>query len=141
MADDVGLGDVSFHALNVQHKEPFVKTPAIDALAAQGLWFTDGQAQDSNNLMPLLTANGEFRQRKYFINQAGSKQELMLRKMPWKLIIQSNFKRTTFEPKSLYNLKDDPHENNDLLINPEFKEVADRMFKDYMDILESGRPT
>ncbi|WP_442505231.1 sulfatase family protein [Novipirellula sp. SH528] len=106
-----------------------------------GTSIPDGQAQDSNNLLPLLTANGEFRQRDYFINQAGSKQELMLRKMPWKLIIQSNFKRTAFEPKSLYNLKDDPHEDNDLLKNPEFKEVADRMFKDYMDIVESGRPT
>lgn len=42
MADDIGLGDVSFHARHVQQKEPLVETPAIDALAAESFWFTDG---------------------------------------------------------------------------------------------------
>ncbi len=141
MADDVGLGDVSFHARNVQHKEPFVETPTIDALAAQGLWFTDGQAQDSNNLLPLFTGTGEFQQREYFINQAGAHQELMMRKMPWKLIIQSDFKRTKFDPLALYNLKDDPHEDTNLVKNTEFKEIVDGLFHDYLDIVESKRPT
>jgi hypothetical protein len=41
LADDLGLGDVSFYARNIQKKEPMFETPAIDALASQGLWFTD----------------------------------------------------------------------------------------------------
>ncbi|EMI52011.1 sulfatase family protein [Rhodopirellula sallentina] len=100
-----------------------------------------GQAQDSNNLLPLLTGNGNFEKREYFINQAGANQELMLRRMPWKLIIQSNFKRTVFEPKSLYHLEDDPHEDKNLISNPEFKTIVEQMFQEYMDIVESGRPT
>ena len=100
-----------------------------------------GQALDSNSLMPLFTGNGSFEKREFFINQAGANQELMLRKMPWKLIIQSDFKRSKFEPKSLYNLQGDPGEKKNLIDNPEFKAVVDRMFGEYMDIVESGRPT
>lgn len=100
-----------------------------------------GQAQDSNNLLPLLTGVGEFQPREYFINQAGAKQELILRKMPWKIIIQSNFRRTKHEPLSLYNLQDDPEEKRNLIKNPEFKETVDRMYKEYMDIVQSGQPT
>ena len=44
LADDVGLGDVSFHARNITKTAPFVETPNIDALAEQGLWFTDGHS-------------------------------------------------------------------------------------------------
>ena len=109
--------------------------------ALVGTDIPDGQAQDSNNLLPLFTGEGEFQRREYFINQAGSHQELMLRKMPWKLIIQSDFKRTKFEPLALYNLKDDPHEDMNLLKNPEFKAVADGLFQNYLDIVGSGRPT
>ncbi|MEO0793858.1 MAG: arylsulfatase [Verrucomicrobiota bacterium] len=100
-----------------------------------------GQALDSNNLMPLFLGDDAFAQRDYFINQAGAKQELMLRRSPWKLIIQSNFKRTQFEPKALYNLDADPKEKKNLLDNPEYKELAKKMFDEYMDIVESGRPT
>lgn len=100
-----------------------------------------GQAMDSLNLLPLLTGEGTFQSREYFINQAGSKQELMIRKMPWKLIIQSNFKRTKFEPLSLYNLKDDPHEDNNLVYDPGFKSVVDNMFEQYMDVVQSGQAT
>jgi arylsulfatase A-like enzyme len=106
-----------------------------------GTEIPQGQAQDSNNLLPLLTGKGGFQQREFFINQAGSKQELMLRKMPWKLIIQSNFKRTSFEPLALYHLEDDPHEDHNQFSNPEFKPVVDRMFKEYMDIAKTGQPT
>jgi arylsulfatase A-like enzyme len=44
LADDLGLGDVSFHAREIQKQKPVVATPNIDALAAQGLWFTDGHS-------------------------------------------------------------------------------------------------
>ena len=44
MADDLGLGDVSFHVRSIQKKQPLVETPTIDALAAKSLWFTDGHS-------------------------------------------------------------------------------------------------
>ncbi|VGO11912.1 Arylsulfatase [Pontiella desulfatans] len=109
--------------------------------ALVGTTIPKGQAQDSNNLLPLLTGKGRFVQRDFFVNQAGANQELMYRKMPWKLIIQSNFKRTQYEPKALYNLKDDPGEKKDLIKNPEYKKLVETMFKEYMDILQSGQPT
>ncbi|PAY16884.1 sulfatase [Rhodopirellula sp. SM50] len=44
MADDLGLGDVSFHVRSIQKREPLVETPTLDALAARSLWFTDGHS-------------------------------------------------------------------------------------------------
>ena len=109
--------------------------------ALVGTTIPAGQAKDSLNLLPLLTGEGSFQPREYFVNQAGSKQELMIREGAWKLVIQSNFKRTQFEPIALYNLKNDPHESSNQLEASEFKEVASRMFDKYMDIVKSGRPT
>ncbi|MDF7825175.1 arylsulfatase [Pontiellaceae bacterium B12227] len=109
--------------------------------ALVGTEIPKGQAQDSNNLLPLLTGKGTFVQRDYFVNQAGANHELIYRKMPWKLIIQSTFKRTKYEPKLLYNLQEDPGETKNLIKNPEYKKVVDKMFKEYMDLIESGRPT
>lgn len=100
-----------------------------------------GQAQDSNNLLPLLTGKGKFLARDYFLNQAGAHQELMYRTSPWKLVIQSDFKRTKFVPKALYNLEKDAHEDHNQINNPEFKQLSEKMFKEYMEIMQSGRPT
>ncbi|MGC6455266.1 MAG: sulfatase family protein [Coraliomargaritaceae bacterium] len=100
-----------------------------------------GQALDSNNLMPLFSGKGTFRKREYWVNQAGPKQEVMFRKMPWKLIIQSNFKRTSYEPKALYNLESDPKEKHDQIHNPEFQQLVKQMFEEYLSIIQSGRPT
>ena len=44
MADDLGLGDISFHVRSIQNKVPVVETPAIDELASHSLWFTDGHS-------------------------------------------------------------------------------------------------
>ncbi|MBK1877663.1 arylsulfatase [Pelagicoccus mobilis] len=109
--------------------------------ALVGTDIPEGQAQDSLNLMPLLLGKGTFQGREYLINQAGAKQEVMLRKAPWKIIIQSNNKRTKFEPMALYNLESDPGEKKNQIKNPEFKEVAERMFSEYMSIIESKLPT
>ena len=61
--------------------------------------------------------------------------------MPWKLIIQSNNKRTKFEPKGLYNLQDDPAEKQNRIESPEGKSLTDSMLKEYLEIVDSGRPT
>ena len=96
---------------------------------------------DSNNLLPLLTGEGTFRQREVFVQQAGSKHEVMIRKMPWKLIIQSNPKRTIFEPKALFNLKDDLHEDTNLIGQSQYKSTAEILLTEYLEIAESGHPT
>lgn len=47
MADDLGLGDVSYYNEELQKKAAVVKTPAMDALAKEGLWFTDAHSATS----------------------------------------------------------------------------------------------
>ncbi|ADE53452.1 sulfatase family protein [Coraliomargarita akajimensis] len=100
-----------------------------------------GQAKDSNNLLPLLLGEQRFEQRDYFVNQAGSKQELMYRKDGWKLIIQSTFKRTKYDPLALYNLNNDPKETKNLIKNPEYQQLVKKMHAEYLEIIESGVAT
>ena len=47
MADDIGLGDVSHHVRTFMNREPIFETPAIDSLARDGMWFTDGHSATS----------------------------------------------------------------------------------------------
>lgn len=100
-----------------------------------------GQAQDSLNLLPLLIGEGQFQPREYFANQAGANNELMFRRSPWKLIIQSDFNRTSYEPMALYNLEEDPRETRNRIEDPEFAQKTQEMFAEYMDIVQSGIPT
>lgn len=109
--------------------------------ALVGTKIPDGEALDSHNLLPLLTDKGSFERREFFVQQAGANHELMFRKMPWKLIIQSNNKRTKFDPIGLYNLKKDPGEEYNLILNSDFKARADNMLKEYLEIIESRHPT
>lgn len=109
--------------------------------ALVGTKLPKGQAQDSNNILPLLTGVGTFQPRDYFVNQAGANHELIYRSMPWKYIIKSTFKRTKYDPMALYNLEDDPGEKKNLINNPEYRQVAEKMHKEYMEIIESGIPT
>ena len=44
MADDIGSGDISYFTEKYLHKQPVLKTPNIDALAQQGMWFSDGHS-------------------------------------------------------------------------------------------------
>lgn len=47
MADDVGLGDISYHVRRFMKLKPVFETPALDALAERGMWFTDGHSATS----------------------------------------------------------------------------------------------
>ncbi len=109
--------------------------------ALVGTELPKGQAQDSHNLLPLLTGEGEFQSRPYWVNQAGAHSEVMLRKMPWKLIIQTNPKRTEFKPTHLYRLETDPYEKTNLINSPEHADVVKQLHAQYLDILKSRRPT
>lgn len=109
--------------------------------ALVGAELPDGQALDSNNLLPLFLGEDGFLQRDFFVNQAGAKHELIYRKDPWKYLIKSDFKRTKYEPLALYNLNADPQEKRNLFNNPEYKERVKQMHHEYMDIIESDRAT
>ena len=47
LADDLGLGDISFYVQTIQNKTPIVETPTLDSLASNSLWFTDGHSATS----------------------------------------------------------------------------------------------
>lgn len=139
-----------FFAVWKDHIQPGVTDqPAInqDMLATfaalVGSHVPRGQTQDSNNLLPLLTGEGTFKQRDYIVQQAGSKKELMYRKWPWKLIIQSNRNLTTFDPIALYNLRDNPFEQRDgnSVSDPPHKSRVDEMLREYLEILRSRQRT
>ena len=44
MADDIGVGDISFYKTQFLQQAPVVKTPNLDRLAENGIWFTDGHS-------------------------------------------------------------------------------------------------
>jgi arylsulfatase A-like enzyme len=101
------------------------------------------QAMDSNNLMPLLTGSPGYKPRESLLLQAGSKNELIYRKGPWKLIIQSDHNLTKFEPKALFNLEKTPKElpKDNQIGNPECKSLIDQLLNEYLEIRRSGQRT
>jgi arylsulfatase A len=92
------------------------------------------------NILPALLGK-PYRERELLMQQAGSKNELMLRQGDWKLVIQSNNKVTQRDVIGLYNLKADPQEKNNLVNEPEQQARTDAMNKLYWEIRESGRRT
>ncbi|MHC4232934.1 MAG: sulfatase-like hydrolase/transferase, partial [Planctomycetota bacterium] len=44
MADDLGPGDVAYYANTFAKKRPLYPTPTMDALAKEGIWFTDAHS-------------------------------------------------------------------------------------------------
>ncbi|MEJ6562041.1 MAG: sulfatase-like hydrolase/transferase [Akkermansiaceae bacterium] len=122
--------------------EPAINQDMLATFAALlGIEIPADQAQDSLNLLPLLTGEGTFKQRPWMVQQAGSKKEIIYRKAPWKLIIQSNHKRDSFVPKALFNLEKDSAEKGNLLKNPAQKARVDAMLKEYLGILNSKERT
>ncbi|VGO17773.1 Arylsulfatase [Pontiella desulfatans] len=47
LADDIGSGDISFYRERFMKMEPVLETPNIDALAENGMWFTDAHSSTS----------------------------------------------------------------------------------------------
>ncbi|MEQ8211357.1 MAG: arylsulfatase [Lacipirellulaceae bacterium] len=111
--------------------------------ALVGTHIPEGQAMDSNNLLPLLTGEGTFRQRDYFIQQAGSKKEVMFRRWPWKLILQSNHTLSKFEPIALYNLAENPQERTaeNFVESAEHQLLVEKLKSDYLRVFKSRERT
>ena len=114
----------------------------IATLAALvGTKLTNNQALDSNNLLPLFTGKGLFKERNIFLQQAGSQCEVMIRETPFKLIMQSDQKRTHFTPLKLFNLQNDPHEDADLLGMPDYQLIMQSLLSKYKNTVETECPT
>lgn len=100
----------------------------------------ENQAKDSWNLLPALVGQS-FEGRELMMQQAGSKNELMMREGDWKIIIKSNNKVTKKELVALYNLKTDPTEKRNLLKVHKHQERAQAMYQKYWEIRDSGQRT
>ncbi|MDZ8120425.1 sulfatase family protein [Pontiella agarivorans] len=139
---------VPFFALWPGHIQPGVSSEFIsntDMLATfaalVGTPVPKNEAQDSNNLLPLLTHRmDQFVQRDFIVLQAGANNEVIYRKDPWKLIIQSDHHCSFWKPKALYNLEENPTENHkkNLIKNPEYNDLVEKMKQEYLDIRTSG---
>ncbi len=132
------------HILPGVTNEPALNQDMVATFAALvGTQIPEDQAQDSNNLLPLLTGKGEFRQRNFIVQQAGSRKEVLYRSWPWKLIMQSDHKLSKFEPIALYNLQDNPQEKRkgDLLDDASQQERIKAMQREYVEIFRSRRRT
>ncbi len=123
-------------------KELVSNQDIIATLAALvGTKLMNNQALDSNNLLPLFTGKGLFEERNVFLQQAGSQCEVMIRETPYKLIMQSDQKRTHFTPTKLFNLQNDPHEDTDLLGVPNYQFIMQSLLSKYKNTVEKEYPT
>ena len=65
----------------------------------------------------------------------------MIRETPYKLIMQSDQKRTHFTPLKLFNLQNDPHEDADLLGMPDYQLIMQSLLSKYKNTVETECPT
>ncbi|BCX46210.1 hypothetical protein HAHE_01180 [Haloferula helveola] len=101
------------------------------------------QAMDSTNLLPLFLGDPSFRRPSELLLQAGSKNELIFRDGPWKLVIQTDRNLSKFEPMALFHLGKNPQEKEagNLVGDPAEKERVQSMLKRYLEIRRSKVPT
>ncbi|RME67233.1 MAG: hypothetical protein D6781_13625 [Verrucomicrobia bacterium] len=108
-----------------------------------GTRLTTQQAMDSWSFLPLLRGDDHFKPRQELLLQAGSRNELMFRQGPWKLIMQSDHKLTRFDPIALFNLDENPAEDEarNLIHDPAHAERVRAMRARYLAIRNSGERT
>ncbi len=124
--------------------EPVVVQDLLATFAAvAGNLLDKQQAPDSNNLLPLITGQSGFKPRDYLMLQAGSKNQVVFRQGDWKLIMQSNHKLTKFDPIALFNLKQNPFENEDdnFVEHNEYQSKISQMRTRYLKLRNSGVAT
>jgi hypothetical protein len=75
--------------------------------------------------------------------QAGSKHEVMFRRDGWKLILQSDHNVSKFEPIALFNLNENPleEEKRNVINDPAQAERVKKMRDTYIRIRTSGQRT
>jgi arylsulfatase A-like enzyme len=103
------------------------------------------KVKDSLNLIPLLTGKGTTEQHNILMHPSQNGPTYAIRKGDLKLIMQAPSKKnlTNLQPVALFTLKDNAQENEqeNLLKNPEYKSRADQLFKTYLEVRKTGRPT
>ena len=81
------------------NNELVVNTDLVATFAALvGKQLNSNQAMDSQNILPILIGEKQSKIRKRLLLQAGSNCEVIYRRDPWKLIIQSNWALDKWEP-------------------------------------------
>ncbi|WP_440876024.1 sulfatase family protein [Thalassotalea sp. PLHSN55] len=64
MADDLGIGDVSFYTRDLIKRQPLFETPTLDQLSREGLWFDDAHSTTalcSPTRYGMMTGNSTYR--------------------------------------------------------------------------------
>ncbi|MEO0793875.1 MAG: arylsulfatase [Verrucomicrobiota bacterium] len=104
-----------------------------------GHHLTEDQAKDSHSFLKLLKGDHSFQPRAELMHQAGSMNELMFRQGDWKLIMQSDHQLTKMDPVALFNLADNPieDESKNLINNPEYAAKVKAMKDHYVAVRES----
>jgi len=93
----------------------------------------EDQAVDSANLLPILLGDAKAKPRKQLMIQSGTSNEGAFREESWKLIIKFD-KEKNMAVTGLFNLENDPHEDENLIEEAKHKSRIDRMFETYKKI-------
>jgi arylsulfatase A-like enzyme len=110
------------------------------ALTGQNM--PDDQAMDSYNILPLLLDEPGAKGRETEFYQGGSGlKNYVFRQGDWKLIIEGDQQGNVYEPIALFNLEDNPfeEETGNMINDPEQQERIQTMetrYKDYRNTLE-----
>ena len=70
-----------------------------------GVALNEKQAMDSTSFLGALAGRADYQPRRELMQQAGSTCEVMLRQGKWKLILQSDWQLSKWDPIGLYNLE------------------------------------
>lgn len=128
---------------SIKHEGVLVQDILATFSAATGQITDTEKAPDSNNLLPLLTAQKGFKAREYMMLQGGSRNELIYREQDWKLIINSSSAVDKFEPVALFNLADNIGENEhqNRINEALYQQKVASMLSRYLSIRNSAMPT
>ncbi|CAI8257951.1 MAG: Arylsulfatase [Opitutia bacterium UBA7350] len=98
-----------------------------------GVGLKENQAMDSASFIGVLAGRPNYQERKELMQQSGSTCEVMLRQGKWKLILQSDWQLSKWEPIGLYNLeanlREEPKTN--LIKDPAYVEHLSAMIERY----------
>jgi arylsulfatase A-like enzyme len=104
------------------------------------------QGKDSYNILPLLLDNPGAKGRDLMIGQGGmgpAIAKLYIRKDDWKLVINSDMRHSVGEPLALFNLRENPleDESGNFINNPEHQAKVTELYELYKHLRTSGERT
>ena len=108
-----------------------------------GFDLLESQAKDSHSFYPLLKGDANFQARDEVMLQAGAQCQAMLRQGDWKLVMQSDWQLSKMEPIALFNLADNPKEDEarNLIRNPEYESKVKAMHAHYIKVRSDSNRT